>query len=133
MWDIGRKKPIYSHPQAHGVETTRTSSDIEIKTPFYITALAALQYSDLFVSGSWDGFVRLWKISADNKSFSLVGQIPVDGVVNSIQIKTMLSSNRTLLVVGVGQELRTGRWLRLKHTKNCTKIIELPLSSLQQQ
>ena len=71
-------------------------------------------------------FVRVWKLAADNKSFSQIAQIPVQGVVNSIQIKTAYPSKRTLLVVGVGQELKLGRWVRLKGgVKNCTKVIEL--------
>jgi ribosomal RNA-processing protein 9 len=70
--------------------------------------------------------VRLWKLTADNKSFKQIAQIPVQGVVNSIQIKTVFPSKRTLLVVGVGQELKLGRWIRLKNgAKNCTKVIEL--------
>ena len=81
----------------------------------------------MFVSGSWDGFVRFWKISEDNKIFSQIAQVPVAGVVNSIDIKTVFPSNRTVVVVGVGQEMKAGRWLRLKKgVKNCTKIIELP-------
>ncbi|KAI9495493.1 WD40-repeat-containing domain protein [Zychaea mexicana] len=127
LWDIGRKKPVYSISPAHGVNTTVSESEGEIDTAYWITAIASLRYSDLFVSGSWDGFVRLWKIAPDNKSFSQVGQVAVAGVVNSIEIKTVFPSNRTVIAVGVGQELKSGRWLRLKKgVKNCTKIIELP-------
>ncbi|KAI9480952.1 MAG: WD40-repeat-containing domain protein [Benjaminiella poitrasii] len=126
LWDINRKKPVFSQSIAHGLNTYVSESEGDIKTPYWITALASLRYSDLFVSGSWDGYVRVWKLAADNKSFSQVGQIPVDGVVNSIQVKTLFPSKRTLIVLGVGQELKLGRWLRLKKgVKNCTKVIEL--------
>ncbi|CEG83593.1 hypothetical protein RMATCC62417_17486 [Rhizopus microsporus] len=78
---------------------------------------------------SWDGFVRVWKLAGDNRSFDQIAQIPVDGVVNSIQVKSSLATKRTLLVVGVGQELKAGRWIRLKkNVKNCTKIFELDYS-----
>ncbi|KAI8148609.1 WD40-repeat-containing domain protein [Fennellomyces sp. T-0311] len=127
LWDIGRKKPVFSCSPAHGVNVVASESEGEIGTAYWITAVASLRYSDLFVSGSWDGFVRFWKIAQDNKSFAEVAKVPVAGVVNSIEIKTVFPSNRTLLAVGVGQELKTGRWLRLKNgVKNATKIIELP-------
>lgn len=132
LWELNRKKPMYSVHSAHGLNTVASESEGDINTPFWITAVACLRYSDLFVSGSWDGFVRVWKLSADNKSFSQIAEIPVQGVVNSIQIKTTFPSKRTLLVVGVGQELKLGRWVRLKGgVKNCTKIIEFESTSNQ--
>ncbi|KAI8386987.1 WD40-repeat-containing domain protein [Blakeslea trispora] len=130
LWELNRKKPVYSMSTAHGLNTHQ--SDIEINTPYWITAVASLRYSDLFVSGSWDGRVRVWKLAADNKSFSQIAEIPVEGVVNSIQIKTTFPSKRTLLIVGVGQELKLGRWIRMKGgVKNCTKVIELETTSGQ--
>ncbi|KAI8080165.1 WD40-repeat-containing domain protein [Gilbertella persicaria] len=125
LWELNRKKPMYSVSMAHGLNTVKSETEGDINTPYWITAVASLRYSDLFVSGSWDGYVRLWKLATDNKSFSQIGQIPVEGVVNSIQIKTAFPSKRTLLVVGVGQELKLGRWIRMKGVKNCTKVIEL--------
>ncbi|KAL0139238.1 WD40-repeat-containing domain protein [Mucor lusitanicus] len=130
LWELNRKKPVFSVSTAHGLNTVASESEGDINTPYWITAVACLRYSDLFVSGSWDGYVRVWKLAADNKSFSQIAQIPVNGVVNSIQIKTTFPSKRTLLVVGVGQELKLGRWIRLKGgVKNCTKIIELESTS----
>lgn len=32
-------------------------------TPRWITALKGIPYSDLFVSGSWDGYVRVWRVT----------------------------------------------------------------------
>ena len=42
-------------------------------------------YDTHFRSGSWDGEIRLWKLDAKLKSFSLVGTLPALGVVNSLQ------------------------------------------------
>ncbi|KAG0738625.1 hypothetical protein G6F57_005232 [Rhizopus arrhizus] len=126
LWEINRKKPLFTKSLAHGLNTTQMESQGEHNQPYWITAVTCLRYSDLFFSGSWDGFVRVWKLAGDNKSFSQIAQIPVEGVVNSIQIKTAFASKRTLLVVGVGQELKLGRWIRLKDgVKNCTKVFEL--------
>ena len=70
----------------------------------------------------------MWKLAGDNRSFDQIAQIPGDGVVNSIQVRSSLATKRTLLVIGVGQELKAGRWIRLKNVKNCTKIFELNYS-----
>ncbi|KAI9308931.1 WD40-repeat-containing domain protein [Cunninghamella echinulata] len=128
LWDINRKKPIYSSDISHGVNVYENEdNDDVIKTPHWITALASLKYSDIFVSGSVDGFVRFWKLAADNKMFTQVAQLPVKGVINSLQFKTVFPSNKTYLIIGIGQELKLGRWLKLKDgVKNGTKIIELP-------
>ncbi|KAI8984324.1 WD40-repeat-containing domain protein [Mycotypha africana] len=130
LWDIQRKKPVFSLPTAHGLNTVASESEGDINTPYWITALASLKFSDLFVSGSWDGYIRLYKLAQDNRSFKEIGKLPVNGVVNDIQIKQLFPSKRTLIVVAVGQELKLGRWIRLKNgVKNCTKIFELEMTS----
>lgn len=83
--------------------------------------------------GSWDGSIRLWKIDAKMKLFSLVGTISASGVVNSLQLlaapKDFTSLVRwtgvvngtsgqkstlpILLVAGMGQEHRLGRWIKI--------------------
>lgn len=90
--------------------------------------------------GSWDGEIRIWKVDSKLRSFSQVGSIPALGVVNSLQFlsfsgnlssgyswmrqSTGSSSNSAaaltagskslLLVAGVGQEMRLGRWVQKK-------------------
>jgi len=92
-----------------------------------------------FNPGSWDGSIRLWKIDAKVKLFSLVGTISASGVVNSLQLlaapKDFTSVIRwtstsegesvinaangkksafpVLLVAGMGQEHRFGRWIKI--------------------
>ncbi|KAI0640423.1 WD40-repeat-containing domain protein [Trametes meyenii] len=114
-----------------------------VRKPRWITALASLRYSDLFASGSWDGEVRLWKLDPKLKGFSLVGTVAALGVVNSLQFLTppqdfsgaapwtsrpgisredpgpsgnhaKKSGSPVLLVAGVGQETRLGRWVQRK-------------------
>lgn len=126
LWDNQRKKPVFTYNEAHGTFTNGSEYSLQTEAAYPITALASLRYSDLFVSGSHDGYVRFWKISSDNKQFEPIGSIPVQGFINSLEIKTVFPSNRTLLIVGVGQEPRYGRWMRLKKAKNCIKVIELP-------
>ena len=95
----------------------------------------------LGVLGSWDGEIRLWKLDSKLKSFSLLGVVPALGVVNSLQFVSIPRSQlaryawveersadsgisaqavssdgnkAVILVAGVGQEMRTGRWIQKK-------------------
>ena len=78
----------------------------------------------------------MWKLDAKLKSFSLVGSIPAFGVVNSLQFvscaRNIISqfswakreddpaptrsanAKSVLLVAGVGQEMKLGRWVQKK-------------------
>ncbi|GAB5587293.1 pre-rRNA processing protein [Umbelopsis nana] len=126
LWDINRKKPVFTYPIAHGINEHESESEGIIGTPYWITALATLPYSDIFASGSWDGFIRLWKIASNNRNFTQVGQIPVVGVINDLQILTT-PTKKTILSAGVGQEMSQGRWIRLKKAKNGGRLLELPV------
>ena len=43
--------------------------------PRWITALATVPYSDLILSGSWDGWVRVWKVGEDKRRVEAVGVV----------------------------------------------------------
>jgi ribosomal RNA-processing protein 9 len=125
LWHIGRKRPIYSIPCAHGVDEETGSGQ-----PRWITAVATLRYSDLFATGSWDGVVRLWKISEELDTFSSLGTIAMTGFVNHLQFiepqsNALLNAAQVYLVAGLGQEHRFGRWLRLSKAKNGTRVVQL--------
>ena len=74
--------------------------------------------------GSWDGQIKLWKLDQKLKSFSLVGCVNAPGVINSIQLQFMpkgvtyswaeTKKGSVILVAGVGQETRMGRWIVIK-------------------
>lgn len=74
--------------------------------------------------GSWDGQIKLWKLDQKLKTFSLVGCASTPGVVNSIQLLSVpkdvtyswgeTKKDSLLLVAGVGQETRMGRWIVMK-------------------
>ena len=75
-------------------------------------------------SGSWDDQIKLWKLDQKLRSFSLVGCVNAPGVVNSIQLLSVpkgvtyswgeTNKDSVLLVAGVGQETRMGRWIVVK-------------------
>ncbi|KAG5644834.1 hypothetical protein DXG03_007559 [Asterophora parasitica] len=146
LWTTQKKKPIFTQPLAHGLSEAASETEGVIKTPRWITSLASLRYSDVIVSGSWEGDIRIWKLDSKLKSFALVGTVPAPGVVNSLQLlsppkdffdRSTWTTSKTLtdgstrddsltishkkgdvqpilLVAGLGQEHRLGRWLNVK-------------------
>lgn len=85
LWSIHKKKPIFTIPLAHGLDPAPTleeysaeenpdpNQELPEPQPRWITALATVPYSDLILSGSWDGHVRVWKVSQDKKRFEKMG------------------------------------------------------------
>lgn len=84
LWIQHKKKPIFTIPLAHGVDPPLTpeqasaeqhpnASAIPAPQPRWITALKTIPYSDVILSGSWDGNVRVWKVSEDRKKIEAIG------------------------------------------------------------
>ncbi|KAK7749933.1 pre-rRNA processing protein [Cytospora paraplurivora] len=84
LWSTQKKKPLFVLPRAHGVEPAltleRASGEkdpdpavIPPPQPRWITALRTIPYSDIILSGSWDGYVRVWKLSEDKRRIERVG------------------------------------------------------------
>lgn len=95
-----------------------------------------------YTAGSWEGDIRIWKVDLKLKSLVLVGTIPAPGYVNSLQLLSPpdkaldgvswaegnivaeadlinghpgAKGNPTVLMVaGISQEPRLGRWRRVK-------------------
>ncbi|KAG0144993.1 hypothetical protein CROQUDRAFT_723718 [Cronartium quercuum f. sp. fusiforme G11] len=130
LWTTHKKKAIYTYPLAHGTETiTVTDSPNEsIIQARWITSIHCLPYSDIFVSGSWDGQVRLWRLTTgergqDIKKFELIGSISIGpGIVNSLQIIIHKEEKgkriQLAICIGLGQENRLGRWKKISEAKN---------------
>lgn len=90
LWNIHKKKAVFTLPLAHGLDEPLPldeasaeldpDENLDIKGrggrhPRWITALKALPFSDVFVSGSWDGYVRVWKISSDRRRIEPLGAL----------------------------------------------------------
>ena len=92
LWSIHKKKPVFTHPLAHGLEPPtpieQRSAEIDPTQsmdaegpmildpqPRWITALKAIPFSDVFVTGSWDGHVRAWRISSDKRRIEPIGPL----------------------------------------------------------
>ncbi|KAJ3404722.1 hypothetical protein CcCBS67573_g03720 [Chytriomyces confervae] len=86
LWNVGRKKPIFTKSETHGTAIRTDENDtVSPAQCHWITSLAVVRYADLFASGSCDGFVRLWQVSGDKKFFSQIMQVAIDGFINSMQ------------------------------------------------
>ncbi|KAL8944579.1 MAG: hypothetical protein Q9216_000382 [Gyalolechia sp. 2 TL-2023] len=84
LWSLQKKKPVFSMPAAHGLDPPLKPEEASAEAvpdpkvpaepqPRWITALAAIPYSDLILSGSWDGWVRIWKVSEDKRRIEGLG------------------------------------------------------------
>lgn len=151
LWGLLKKKPVDVVKQAHGIDpssclpnwitsiATLVNSNLFASGKFnepkshvqsHSCNLPALLNNHepfvmslylVIVSGSSDGFVRLWKTDKDCRKMDLLFSLPVFGFVNALQF----SASGDFLVVGVGQEHRLGRWWRLKEAYN--QIVIIPL------
>ncbi|KAI7501071.1 WD40 repeat-like protein [Hortaea werneckii] len=88
LWNIHKKKPVFVYPLAHGLEPALPLELLSAEAnpaeqgipegepqPRWITALKAIPFSDLVVSGSWDGVVRVWKVSGDKRRIEALGAV----------------------------------------------------------
>lgn len=84
LWSTTKKKPLFVLPQAHGLDPAlaleKASAEIQPDPkvipppqPRWITALRTIPYSDVILTGSWDGYIRVWKLSEDKRSLQRLG------------------------------------------------------------
>lgn len=152
VWNMMRKKPIYSLPNAHGrclpllgdrifdsqsvdsllTELSDQQSELLYQhqqqpssNPLWVTAVACMPYSDLLASGSRDGLIRLWRVRRDQRLLEPFMTVECPGFINALQF----SADGRFLVAAVGQEHRLGRWTRLREARNGLRVFELTAQS----
>lgn len=161
LWTLHKKKPIYTVPLAHGLDPLLTPKEAfaeerpEQKVPGapqprWITALATVPYSDLILSGSWDGEIRVWRVSEDKRRIEAVGTIGdakekpstadkgaaatemtvntfVRGIINDIEVfeRGDRGKGGLCIVAATAQEHRLGRWKKAEG-KNGAIVVEIP-------
>lgn len=141
LWTTTRKKPIFTLPLAHGLDEHVSETEGMQKSARWITSLACLPYGDLFASGalghtlyagrsdslagSWDGFIRLWKLDRALRTFSPLFVLPAVGFVNSLHLSSAKTSKEVILAAALGQEPRLGRWMRKKEARNVALVVKL--------
>ena len=158
LYDTFKRTPIWSHTFCHGyahrgdgtglesasiyasLSAQQDSVEPQTKHPALgnaISAVAALLYSDLVVSGSCDGLIRLWRytgfvsantresINVQGRSLEPLRSIEVPGFINSICVTASSIS------VAVGKEPRLGRWTVQSAALN--KILNYSLTGVTTQ
>ncbi|ANB14578.1 Rrp9p [Sugiyamaella lignohabitans] len=129
LWSVNKKKPLFVLREAHGRDESLLPDQVSAETaagvsvppppalPRYITSIYAIPFSDTFFTGSWDGQIRAWKLSADLRTFEPLATVSgASGIVNRISVvETGSKGKETFTIVGaVAKELRLGRWLKVK-------------------
>lgn len=149
LWTLHKKKPVFTVHVAHGLDPPLAPEEASAEQvpnpevpakpqPRWITALATVPYSDLVLSGSWDGCVRVWKVGKEKKRIETVGVLgrleegggaegEVRGVVNDIGVfeRGERGKGGICVVVGVGTEHRLGRWKTMMG-KSGAVVFEVP-------
>lgn len=163
LWVSHKKKPLFTLPLCHGVEPPLKPEEASAEVhpdpsivpqpqPRWITALATIPYSDVILSGSWDGCVRAWRVSDDKKKIEAVGVVGQSGIVPQVNGHVNGNGHRigaeqglirgyvndisvfergdrgkdgVCVVVAVGKEHRMGRWNVLPG-KNGGVVFEIP-------
>ncbi|KAF4469321.1 component of the U3 snoRNP complex [Fusarium albosuccineum] len=156
LWSVQKKKPVYIAPIAHGIDppldpqeaSAEQNPDPQIvppPTPRWITAIKTIPYSDVILTGSWDGHIRVWQLSEDKRKIEPRGVLstpededqsdedstrgPITGVVNDIAIfeRGDRGKDGLCVVVAVGREHRLGRWNpSVKVGRNGGVVFEIP-------
>lgn len=92
LWSMFKKKALFTIQTAHGVDEPPPLEDVTSESdpkvieelrksdtrrpiPRAITALVALPGTDIVLSGSWDGWVRVWKLSDDKRMLVSLGVV----------------------------------------------------------
>ncbi|KAB8337011.1 hypothetical protein FH972_021315 [Carpinus fangiana] len=105
LYGLHKKKALHVYPIAHGydpplpVEESTAEADLSTArtqgrpNARWITALACVPFSDLFVSGSWDGCVRVWRIAGENNNTRKIEPVGVLGGGSPDQRGTLTNGN----------------------------------------
>jgi ribosomal RNA-processing protein 9 len=140
LWATHRKKPIFTLPFVHGIddpmkpeecsgELNPDPSLVPVPQPRWITALATIPYSDVILSGSWDGHIRAWKVSEDKKRIEPLGVVGAGGFEDS-----QISSSQSLLfgsqsfaadhdsAIGMSNSLSPSPRMKTKHNEDIPTV-----------
>ncbi|PGH32875.1 ribosomal RNA-processing protein 9 [[Emmonsia] crescens] len=111
LWSMHKKKPLYTIHQAHGVDPVppldQLSSELDPSvaknntrnmspTPRWITALTTLPGTDIVLSGSWDGWIRAWKISEDKRTILPLGPVGAPSPPTASTVDLISTNNMDL-------------------------------------
>ena len=127
LWSQLKKKATSRVAGAHA----RRPDDLGGQASCWVGAVAACRNSDLVASGAGDGRVRFWCAhgavegggGSSFRGLRHLGDLPARGFVNGLHLR----DGGALVVAGVGQEQRWGRWARIKSATNGVALTRLRL------
>lgn len=105
VWKNNQKRPIATVNAAHGMSQSNM-------VPNWINCVAALKMTNIFISGSCDGFIRIWNFDPSFKNINSIGCIPLSGHINA------LAFSSSLIAAATGREHKFGRWNTIKGNHN---------------
>jgi ribosomal RNA-processing protein 9 len=94
LWSVLRKKPVFTLPLAHGADEPLSLPEAyaeeegEVldekerpgrRKPRWITALTTIPLANIVLTGSWDGYIRVWRVTPDRRRLEAVGAIGQSG------------------------------------------------------
>lgn len=150
LWNIHKKKAVFTLPLAHGMQPPPSldarSAELDMNDQFrdlellgdlqpnprWITALKVVPYSNIIITGSWDGHIRAFRITTDRRRLERIDIVgaeaaTLEGVINDLSIIEKGDHGRDglLIAAAVGREHRLGRWQSHK-CKNACYLLEVP-------
>ncbi|CDR44051.1 CYFA0S13e02388g1_1 [Cyberlindnera fabianii] len=136
LWSLAKKKPLFIQHTAHGLlpqftpEQASAEADPAVRAqqvpaqqPYWITAVHAIPYSNVFLSGSWNGEIKLWKLDENLRGFTLLGSLPnAKGIVTRIETAESGAHGKESIrvIAALSKEHRLGRWIdtRIQGARN---------------
>lgn len=141
LWSLNKKKPLFTNRISHGIqpalESYVASAEVDNEKglqqvpppqPFWITSVHAIPYADVFITGSWDGSLRVWKLDEQLRGFTLLKELPVNGIVTKITSLEDEEAGQVRIYATVSKEHKFSRCIKgLKGARNAlfTCVIKL--------
>ncbi|CAK9436434.1 uncharacterized protein LODBEIA_P09920 [Lodderomyces beijingensis] len=124
LWSLAKKKAQTTKRLAHGLQPRFTPQKASAETevdlasrqipepqPFWVTAIYAPAYSDVFFTGSFNGSLIIWRLDETLRSFSQIGQIEnLNGFIVSIDSVEIPEKKQLKVFVLLSKEHKFGRW-----------------------
>lgn len=125
LWSLNKKKPLFTKRISHGIqpkakydnassENNKEIAEAQISEPqpFWITSIYSIPYSDIFISGSWDGHLKIWKLDQTLRSFELLKELPINGIVTKITCYEDEESDQLRIYATLSKEHKFSRCIK---------------------
>lgn len=129
LWSLAKKKPLTTQRLAHGLQpqftpiqaSSEANEELALQQipkpqPYWITAIHGVPYSDIFITGSFNGTIKIWKLEEPSlRSFKLLGEIKQNNFngcivkIDSVEIPGTIKKLKIFVLLS--KEHKFGRWL----------------------